>query len=94
MRLSNHDREHILDIILSRDAGAKVYLYGSRVDDSLKGGDIDLWICSDHLKFSDKIEIIDEIKCRIGDQKIDLSIKPSQASEADPFFRSLTKIRL
>ncbi len=60
-----------------------VYLFGSRVDDSKRGGDIDLYIvCSDISDISDmsdmskvfekKIWFLAKLKRAIGDQKIDV----------------------
>ncbi len=94
VRLDERSIKAITHAIHSRDASAKIYLYGSRADDSLKGGDIDLWVCSDTLKFPDKLDILLEIKARIGDQKIDLSIKSFNDSAGDPFFNSLKKYQL
>lgn len=54
---------------------AKVYLFGSRVDNNKKGGDIDLLINSDEtgrLTFQNKIQFLIDLKARIGDRKIDV----------------------
>jgi predicted nucleotidyltransferase len=53
---------------------AAVFLFGSRVDDSKKGGDIDLFIRTadkDGL-FEKKIRILARLKRQIGEQKIDV----------------------
>lgn len=71
----------------------KLYLYGSRADDSLKGGDIDL-LCivnkndEDDLNLN-KYKILAAIKSAIGDQKIDLSIKSEQTLQNDIFFQNI-----
>jgi len=56
---------------------AKIYLFGSRVDNSKKGGDIDLYIelndIEDH-EYDKKIQFLVELKSIIGIQKIDLLI--------------------
>ncbi len=51
-----------------------VYLFGSRVDDAKKGGDIDLYlIVNNHNNlFEKKIKFLSRIKREIGDQKIDV----------------------
>lgn len=51
-----------------------VFLFGSRVDDNKKGGDIDLYIEVDnkHNLFERKIKFLARLKRAIGDQKIDL----------------------
>jgi len=89
MRLSEFEREAIKAVVTVLDPDAKVYLYGSRVDDSLRGGDIDLLVISDTLGFSDKITLLAEIKSRLGEQKIDLSIKKRAELDEDAFVRSI-----
>ena len=56
------------------DSKAKVYLFGSRVDDTKKGGDIDLLIISDKLEFGDKYKIYSKITHTLQDRKIDIII--------------------
>ncbi len=54
----------------------QIYLFGSRVDDSKKGGDIDLYIetkISEEL-FDKKIKMLSALYKTIGEQKIDLII--------------------
>ena len=51
-----------------------IYLFGSRVDDNRRGGDIDLYISptkKDNLVYK-KIEFLAHLKQEIGDQKIDV----------------------
>jgi predicted nucleotidyltransferase len=56
---------------------ADVYLFGSRVDDNKKGGDIDLYVTTD-LPTSEiileKISLLLEIERELGEQKIDVVI--------------------
>lgn len=52
-----------------------VYLFGSRVQDGKKGGDIDLLIDSatkELLTMENKINFLISLKKRLGDQKIDV----------------------
>ncbi len=52
----------------------KIYLFGSRVDDSKKGGDIDLYISTkskENLAYK-KIQFLAKVKREIGEQKIDV----------------------
>lgn len=56
--------------------GSKVLLFGSRVDDNKKGGDIDLYIETDIQNdvVSKKIDLLVKLKDQLGDQKIDIVI--------------------
>lgn len=51
-----------------------IFLFGSRVDVSKKGGDIDLYLAvDDHQNlFEKKIKFLSRIKRELGDQKIDV----------------------
>lgn len=53
---------------------AQVFLFGSRVDDSKKGGDIDLFITTDdkHDLFQKKLLFLAKLKRALGEQKIDV----------------------
>ncbi len=42
MRLSNFEKQSIIDTIAIIDSDADIYLYGSRCDDNKGGGDIDI----------------------------------------------------
>ena len=42
MRLSSDEKSAVVNAIACFDPEAKIYLFGSRVDDSQKGGDIDI----------------------------------------------------
>jgi len=52
----------------------EVYLFGSRVDDSKKGGDIDLYLVVENKvnMFKNKIKFLAKIKRELGEQKIDV----------------------
>jgi predicted nucleotidyltransferase len=55
---------------------AKVYLFGSRVDDSKKGGDIDLYVISENQDnlYEKKIKFLSALDMSLGEQKIDIVI--------------------
>ena len=53
--------------------GVKVFLFGSRVDDEKKGGDIDLYIKTQvGNDLAHKIEFLLALEQKIGEQKIDV----------------------
>jgi predicted nucleotidyltransferase len=91
MRISPRERSAIKDVVRRLDEKAKVYLFGSRTDDRLRGGDIDLLIVSDRLSWADKLDLLVELKEKLGDQKIDLLIKTAKESAADPFVAEIKK---
>ncbi|MFI3120574.1 MAG: nucleotidyltransferase domain-containing protein [Methylococcaceae bacterium] len=63
----------------------KVYLFGSRVDDTKKGGDIDLYVVPEHKDnvLEKKIKFLNALTGALGEQKIDVVIAkdPSRAIE-------------
>lgn len=74
--------------------GTIVYLFGSRVDDNKKGGDIDLFITNkekSNLTILSKIEFLTELKLIIGDQKIDVIPDNSHTRQKKQFYHSITK---
>ena len=91
MRLSPREIDVIRSSVLKLDPTAKIYLYGSRTQDHLKGGDIDLLVISEHIQFSDRITILTDILFQIGEQKIDLLIQTRSASIADEFVQNILK---
>lgn len=78
MRLTEEYRTVIKETLLKHfGAGSKFYLFGSRVDDTKRGGDIDLYIETDldGKKSADAKSkaYIDMIK-KLGEQKIDFVV--------------------
>ena len=84
MRLKEEVKQVIINAVKSLDPDAKVYLFGSRVDDNLKGGDIDLLVFSRKMTYGDKLTVKKKIFLALGEQKVDLLIC-KDASE--PFVR-------
>ncbi|MCF6267459.1 MAG: nucleotidyltransferase domain-containing protein [Desulfuromusa sp.] len=74
MRLSQFEIENILKINRSVfGSEVKIYLFGSRIDDNAKGGDIDLFIEYDGAdKFAKKMDFLSKLQEVIGEQKIDV----------------------
>lgn len=73
MRVSREQMDFLKHQVLSKAKHAKIYLFGSRVDDAAKGGDIDILILSDKkLSFNDKVKIKYAFYEKFGEQKLDL----------------------
>ena len=66
MRLDTNEVETIREEIQQSDPAAEIYLYGSRTDDSARGGDIDLWVRSSRITYRDTLRLLTRIKDRIG----------------------------
>jgi len=47
LRITEYEKDAIIEAITAIDPNAKVWLFGSRVDDDKKGGDIDIGILSE-----------------------------------------------
>jgi predicted nucleotidyltransferase len=75
MRLGVKEVEAIREEIRRSDPAAEIYLYGSRANDSAKGGDIDLLVVSDKLGFRDVLRLRSRILDRIGWQQLDLLVR-------------------
>lgn len=84
MRLSKDEVTTIKLAVHQLDPKARVFLFGSRVDDSKKGGDIDLLILSDALNFFDKAKIKTAIFEHLEEQRIDITIA---RDDSDPFVK-------
>ncbi len=75
MRVTQKEISAIKNNILSFDHEAKIYLFGSRVNDTEKGGDIDILVISDKIGFIEKIKIRTGIFKEIDEQKMDIVVK-------------------
>lgn len=92
MRLSIKTKELIIISIepFLEEMPAELRLYGSRVNDDLRGGDIDLLLIASstdqHAKLlNNKYNLLVSIKKNIGDQKIDLTIVTKDMLQTDAF---------
>ncbi len=76
MRLKSNEIEQIISVArMVYGIGVKVYLFGSRTDDSKRGGDIDLLIRTEYKEKKGvlaRIRMITKLKQLLGDQKIDI----------------------
>lgn len=93
MRLTQSEIAGIVLAITSflNGKNAELRLYGSRVNDNLKGGDIDLLLIVDYEGFAETIKLqkhmlLSEIKKQLGDRKIDVLIVSRDTMESDVFF--------
>jgi len=60
--------------VAASDPGAEVFLFGSRVKDEERGGDIDLLIMSSKIDPDERRRIKLRLIDRLGPQKIDLLV--------------------
>jgi predicted nucleotidyltransferase len=74
MRITEHEKNVIVEAVINVDPNAHVWLFGSRADDSKKGGDIDIAVFSEKINgdIMQKIQVRRFICDRIGEQKIDI----------------------
>ena len=84
MRISKEQIELLKKNILTLLPNAVIYLFGSRVDNNKKGGDVDIMVLSDReLGWKEKSLIKYRYFEKFGEQKID--IVSFLFNEKDPF---------
>jgi predicted nucleotidyltransferase len=76
MRLSDYEIKSIKKTFNQIFNDGEIYLFGSRLNDNIKGGDIDLFIINHKSEnvLEDKLDFLVTLKQLIGDQKIDVLI--------------------
>lgn len=76
MRLSEYEINAIKKTFKEIFKKGDIYLFGSRLDDNARGGDIDLYIkdCDKDKVKEKKLDFLVKLKQEIGDQKIDIII--------------------
>ena len=85
MRLSNFEVESIVNTFHEVFGDGSVYLFGSRIDSSKKGGDIDLYldvVNGDDL-YAKKSDFLIKLESKIGEQKIDVVFKKDSSREIE-----------
>lgn len=94
MRLREPEKQSIVRAIKSVEPDSKIYLFGSRVDDSGKGGDIDILVITEKMTYRDKLAIKKRIFAEIEEQKIDIlfSEKGREAFVKMIFDRGVTRL--
>jgi len=85
MRFSDKNATTVKNAVRAAFPGQpKVFLFGSRVDDNKRGGDIDLMVVSDmqrNAMEAAKIMAVAKIQTILGEQKIDLIVTNDPAED-------------
>ena len=89
MRLLSQEVNLLKTKLYSLCDDAKLYLFGSRVDDTKRGGDIDLLVVSDKLCKKDLRLLRIEFFKKFGEQKIDILL--DDGSFTNPFNQIIFK---
>lgn len=84
MRLTPEEQSVIKAAVAAQDPEAEVWLFGSRADDSKRGGDIDLLIFSQTMGSGEKGDVWWELQEKLGEQKIDIVVAKDLS---EPFVR-------
>ena len=73
MRLYDQQRAFLNKRIKEQFPESKIYLFGSRIDDTQRGGDIDILLLSkEKLSLKEKWSIKREFCSKFGEQKMDI----------------------
>ncbi|GAB6064950.1 hypothetical protein JCM9492_00420 [Aquifex pyrophilus] len=74
----------------------KVWLFGSRVDLNKRGGDIDIYVETETLEdmLRKKLRFLVKLEEKIGEQKIDVVIRPFDSKDEISLTAKKTGIRL
>lgn len=87
MRIQPEEKAAIISTITRIDNDSEIYLFGSRLDDTKRGGDIDILVKSDTISRSMLAHIEDEIFSKIDEQKIDFVL--TRKNELNAFSRKV-----
>ena len=76
MRVSKEEIRIIKEVILKYIEDARIFLFGSRVDDNKRGGDIDIFVKTNKIiSLQKQIEILTEIEMNGILRKVDLLLQ-------------------
>ena len=89
MRLKKEEVMLLKETLKNLSNNAKIYLFGSRVDDSKRGGDIDLLIISKDFTKKHLRKLRIEFFKNFGEQKLDIVVDDGQMR--DPFVAMIYK---
>ena len=83
MRITPEQHRHITGILKKHfGQGSRIWLFGSRINDQAKGGDIDLYLEPEYQSAKDivaaRLAAMAELHQTLGDQRIDLVINRHQ----------------
>ena len=87
MRLEKAEIKVLKNKLFELSSNAKLYLFGSRIDDTKKGGDIDLLVVSDELSKKDLRYLRIEFFKYFGEQKIDIILDDGELK--NPFIKHI-----
>ena len=90
MRLTEHERATIRRVVAAHfGADSRVWLFGSRADDTRRGGDIDLYVETPLSAgiVAAKLDTLRDLRRALGDQRYDLVVRSEGA--APTAFQSL-----
>jgi predicted nucleotidyltransferase len=88
MRLRKTEIENLKKSIYLQDKNALIYLFGSRTDKNLRGGDIDILIISKNISKKDRRKIKRNFFEEFGEQKLDLIIE-KDLEKLSPFSKEI-----
>lgn len=85
MRLSPHELNTLRQVLHEADPGGRAWLFGSRADDTRRGGDIDAFLeASTTVTLKTRLALEATLAARCG-CKVDLVVKNPDAAE-EPIF--------
>ena len=87
MRLNSQEVKVLKERLYLLSRSAKLYLFGSRVDDNKRGGDIDLLIIDNHLTKRDLRFLRVDFFKHFGEQKIDILLDNTKMK--NPFVKHI-----
>ena len=97
IRLSDYEINAIIDLAKKIFGdNIRLWIFGSRADLKAKGGDIDIYIEVENYKdiFNKKLDFLVELDEKIGEQKVDLIIKPLNSNDLISKEAKQTGVRL
>lgn len=86
MRISKNDLKTLKSTIKKHIYDAEIILFGSRIDDNRKGGDIDIFVETKYnITLKDELKILSELEKNGISRKVDLIIKTPFKKEQSIF---------